>query len=122
MSCRGGDVACGHIDVPPCTSACLARAPASVGFWRRECKSYWWEGARLRYRIRQLLLSLRVGYSPAYLPHYYRIWQLHLPRHRYVLWHLAFSHLGLLSSVQLYVFYVGIGGTYIFTNFAVSHT
>jgi fatty acid desaturase len=41
---------------------------------------------------------------------------------RYVLWHLAFGHLGLLGSLRLYAFYVGVGGTYIFTNFAVSHT
>jgi len=41
---------------------------------------------------------------------------------RYVLWHFAFRHMGLASSLQLYAVYVAIGATYIFTNFAVSHT
>ena len=41
---------------------------------------------------------------------------------RYVLWHYAFGYMGLAASFRLYSFYVGIGATYIFTNFAVSHT
>jgi len=41
---------------------------------------------------------------------------------RYALWHLAFGHMGLKSSVALYGVYLAIGATYIFTNFAVSHT
>jgi len=41
---------------------------------------------------------------------------------RYVLWHMAFGYLGLGGSVALYSAYVMIGSTYIFTNFAVSHT
>jgi len=38
------------------------------------------------------------------------------------LWHLAFGHYGLGASMALYAVYVAIGATYIFTNFAVSHT
>ena len=39
-----------------------------------------------------------------------------------VLWHMAFGYLGLGGSFALYSAYVTIGATYIFTNFAVSHT
>jgi len=41
---------------------------------------------------------------------------------RYVLWHAAFRHMGLGGSVALYFWYLAVGSTYIFTNFAVSHT
>ena len=41
---------------------------------------------------------------------------------RYALWYAAFGHLGLGGAFRLYAFYVAVGGTYIFTNFAVSHT
>mmetsp|Transcript_31433 Transcript_31433/g.100524 ORF Transcript_31433/g.100524 Transcript_31433/m.100524 type:complete len:456 (-) Transcript_31433:142-1509(-) len=41
---------------------------------------------------------------------------------RYALWYAAFGHLGLGGAIRLYAFYVAVGGTYIFTNFAVSHT
>ena len=41
---------------------------------------------------------------------------------RYVLWHYAFGYMGFGASFRLYSVYVGIGATYIFTNFAVSHT
>jgi len=41
---------------------------------------------------------------------------------RYVLWHAAFGGLGLASSVALYFAHLAVGATYIFTNFAVSHT
>merc|ERR1711924_223464 len=42
---------------------------------------------------------------------------------RYVLWHLAFGkQLGFGGECALYAAYVAIGSTYIFTNFAVSHT
>merc|ERR1712178_539535 len=41
---------------------------------------------------------------------------------RYALWHAAFGCMGLGASVRLYAVYVAIGATYIFPNFAVSHT
>merc|ERR1719393_513046 len=41
---------------------------------------------------------------------------------RYALWHAAFGYMGLGASFRLYTIYVAIGATYIFTNFAVSHT
>ena len=41
---------------------------------------------------------------------------------RYVLWHYAFGYMGLAASLKLYAAYVCIGSTYIFVNFAVSHT
>jgi len=41
---------------------------------------------------------------------------------RYALWHAAFGYMGLGASVRLYFIYLAIGSTYIFTNFAVSHT
>ena len=41
---------------------------------------------------------------------------------RYVIWHKLFGYMGLYQSFGLYMFYLCIGSTYIFTNFAVSHT
>ena len=41
---------------------------------------------------------------------------------RYALWHAAFGYMGLAGSAKLYTAYVTFGSTYIFTNFAVSHT
>jgi len=41
---------------------------------------------------------------------------------RYALWHAAFGYMGLWGSFKLYTAYVTLGSTYIFTNFAVSHT
>ena len=41
---------------------------------------------------------------------------------RYVLWHLAFGYMGLSRSAGLYFAHLAVGATYIFTNFAVSHT
>ena len=41
---------------------------------------------------------------------------------RYVLWHAAFGYLGFGGSARLYAAYVAVGSSYIFTNFAVSHT
>ena len=42
---------------------------------------------------------------------------------RYALWHYAFgSTFGLAGEIKLYFYYLAIGSTYIFTNFAVSHT
>jgi fatty acid desaturase len=41
---------------------------------------------------------------------------------RYVGWHLCFGYMGLGPSVRLYCVYLAVGATYIFTNFAVSHT
>jgi len=41
---------------------------------------------------------------------------------RYALWHMAFGYLGLGASARLYLAYVALGSTYIFLNFAVSHT
>jgi len=41
---------------------------------------------------------------------------------RYVGWHACFSYMGAGQSFALYCYYVAVGATYIFTNFAVSHT
>merc|ERR1719440_1659831 len=41
---------------------------------------------------------------------------------RYALWHAAFGYMGLGASFKLYAAYVTFGSTYIFVNFAVSHT
>ena len=41
---------------------------------------------------------------------------------RYAGWHACFGYMGLGASLSLYAFYVAVGATYIFTNFAVSHT
>ena len=41
---------------------------------------------------------------------------------RYVGWHSLFGYMGIGASFRLYTLYVAIGATYIFTNFAVSHT
>ena len=41
---------------------------------------------------------------------------------RYVGWHWAFGSAGLGASLSLYLVYLAVGSTYIFTNFAVSHT
>ena len=41
---------------------------------------------------------------------------------RYMLWHQTFGYMGLGASLRLYAWYVCVGSTYIFINFAVSHT
>ena len=41
---------------------------------------------------------------------------------RYAVWHWAFGGAGLGNSLSLYLVYLAVGSTYIFTNFAVSHT
>ena len=41
---------------------------------------------------------------------------------RYALWHAAFSYKGLAAEMGMYMAYVAVGSTYIFVNFAVSHT
>jgi len=41
---------------------------------------------------------------------------------RYALWYYAFGYMGLWGAIKLYTAYVCFGSTYIFTNFAVSHT
>merc|ERR1712216_339154 len=41
---------------------------------------------------------------------------------RYVGWHACFRYMGMGQSLLLYTYYLAVGSTYIFTNFAVSHT
>merc|ERR1719231_1232569 len=41
---------------------------------------------------------------------------------RYVGWHACFRHMSIGQSLGLYFYYLAVGATYIFTNFAVSHT
>ena len=38
---------------------------------------------------------------------------------RYALWHCTFAHMGLGSELKLYAYYLAVGSTYNFTNFAV---